>query len=63
MLFCSHNEVDLTPDILTLADSSGRKADWIVVRCTCCKQIIGKRRRLVDLVDQAAKVYLEEQEE
>jgi len=57
MSFCSHNELDLEPDILTLADSEGNEADWIVVRCSCCKQVIGKRRRLIDLIDKAIKVW------
>jgi len=53
VLFCSHNEVDLEPTIIVKPDSNGTDVSWAVVRCTCCKKIIGKRHRLIDLIDKA----------
>jgi hypothetical protein len=47
-MFCSHNEVDLTPAIV-----SKDGADWAVVRCTACKKLVGKKVRLVELVERA----------
>ena len=61
-MFCSHNEVDLEPTIVATPDDSGREADWVVVRCTCCKRLIGKRHRLIDLVDRAIKERREREE-
>ena len=57
--FCSHNEVDLEPAIVSMSDSEGDDVDWAVVRCTCCKRNIGKRYRLIDLVDKAIKARKE----
>jgi hypothetical protein len=55
MLFCSHNEVDVEPIIINKRDRAGHDVDWVVVRCASCERIIGKKRRLVDLVDRAIK--------
>lgn len=51
MSYCGHNEDDLLPDIVTLAEN-GVKSDWIVIRCASCEQIVGGRRSLLDLIDQ-----------
>ena len=47
-MFCSHNEVDLTPHIVSID-----KTDWVVIRCTACEAHIGRSYRLIDLVDKA----------
>jgi hypothetical protein len=49
-MFCSHNEVDLKPDIVSQDD-----ADWVIVRCKACQNRVGERVRLIDLVDQSIK--------
>jgi len=61
-MFCSHNEVDLEPTIVAKPDGTGRETDWVVVRCTCCERFIGKRYRLIDLVDRAIKERREREE-
>jgi hypothetical protein len=48
-MFCSHNEVDLEPDIVY----DDKETDWVVVRCTSCKKLIGKRYKLVALISRA----------
>lgn len=54
-MFCSHNEVDLAPTIITKPDHNGEEVNWVVIRCTCCEQVVGKKYRLVELVDIAIK--------
>lgn len=59
MTFCSHNEVDLEPIIVH--DKQG--ADWVAIGCSYCKRIIGKRYRLIDLVEKSIKKSRERSDE
>lgn len=49
-MFCSHNEVDLVPDIVHINNE-----DWVGVMCKSCKSFVGDRARLIDLVDKGIK--------
>jgi hypothetical protein len=49
-MFCTHNEIDLHPYIVSIDG-----ADWVVVRCKVCKELLGDKTRLVDLVDEAIR--------
>ena len=49
-MWCSHNDVDLKPVLISL-----KGEDWVTVFCMDCKKRIGKRVRLVDLVNTGIK--------
>ena len=56
-MFCSHNEVDLEPKVVRLADG----LDWVVVHCTACEGRIGKRYLLSDMVRETARQHYEDE--
>lgn len=49
-MFCTHNEIDLRPTIVSIEET-----DWIGVQCKVCKSILGDRVRLIDLVDEGIR--------
>jgi hypothetical protein len=49
-MFCTHNEIDLKPTIITIDG-----ADWVITQCKVCRGKLGERVRLVDLVDEGIR--------
>jgi len=49
-MFCTHNELDLQPVVVL-----SKETDWVGIRCTACKQLIGDKVKLVDLVGKAVQ--------
>jgi hypothetical protein len=47
-MFCSHNEVDLMLVVIPDGD-----IDWVTIICKSCKQRVGGRKDVINLVDEA----------